>query len=129
MRIVRLLSGLLCVLLMSSCCCLMKANGKFTQKDSGGIFNSSQGGTIEVALKSNPTTGYTWNVMEYDKKILKLEGVTFVRDSDLLGAGGIETFKFVIIGKGNTNLVIQYNRVWEKDVKPVEVFKLTINSK
>lgn len=124
------LSGtLLCVLLIASCCCLMKANGNFTQKDSGAIFNSSKGGTIEIALKGNPTTGYTWNIAEYDQKILKLEGSTFVRDFDLTGAGGMETFKFSVIGKGKTDLVIRYNRVWERDVKPIEIFKLTINSK
>ena len=107
----------------------MRANGNFTQKDSGTAFNSSKGSFIEIALKGNPTTGYTWNIAEYDQEILKLEGSTFVRDSDLTGAGGVENFKFSVIGKGKTTLVIQYNRVWEKDVKPIEVFKLTINSK
>jgi len=119
----------LCVLSIISCCCLTKAtNGKFTRKDSGSIFTSSKGGVIEITLRGNPTTGYTWNIVEYDPKILKLEGSTFIRDSDLIGAGGVETFKFLIIGKGKTDLVIQYNRVWEKDVKPLELFKLSISS-
>lgn len=129
MKIAIFLSFLSFVLVLTSCCCLFSANGKFTQKDSGSIFNSSKGGKIEIALKGNPTTGYTWNITEYDKKVLKLESSTFVRDSDLTGAGGTETFKFLVIGKGKTDLIIQYNRVWEKDVKPIEVFTLSINSK
>lgn len=129
MKIVTTLAALLYVLLITSCCCLTKAtDGKFTQRNSGAIFNSSRGGIIEIALKGNPTTGYTWNIVEYDSKILKLEGSTFVRDSDLTGAGGVETFKFSVIGKGKTDLVIQYNRVWEKDMNPLELFKLSINS-
>ena len=127
MKTTGILSILICTLVIASCCCIRTSpNMKLSQKDSGTVVKASKGQMIEIALKGNPTTGYTWNIGEYDKKILKLEGSSFVRDSDLTGAGGIETVKFSVIKKGKTNLTIQYNRVWEKDIKPIEVFSLTI---
>ena len=130
MKMAGILIVLFFVVLLVSCCCLTSPKAKkLSLKYSGAVVTISKGETIEVALMGNPTTGFTWNIVEYDKNVLKSEGSDFVRESDLIGAGGTEVFKFSAIGKGKTNLVIQYNRVWEKDVKPLQVFNITVVSK
>ncbi|NQU97531.1 MAG: protease inhibitor I42 family protein, partial [Chloroflexi bacterium] len=51
------------------------------------------GETYEIALDSNPTTGYGWQV-EYNDGDLELVEQRYEPDSDLVGAGGKEVFVF-----------------------------------
>ena len=44
----------------------------------------------------------------------------------LIGAGGIENFRFKAIGKGTTEITLVYKRLWEKEIAAQTVFKVDI---
>jgi inhibitor of cysteine peptidase len=87
---------------------------------------------FEVALDSNPTTGYSWRLASFDQDILYLVSQEYEREEkkggseekegghgELLGAGGMEVFTFRAVGEGEAEIELQYLRPWETD-QPAE---------
>ena len=90
------------------------------------------GDTLQVTLPSNPTTGYTWTDDWSCKGILKRRGEKqyqpFKREKHLVGSGGVEIFKYRVIGRGTTTLSFSYVRPWERAVSPMGMatWKITV---
>ena len=92
------------------------------------------GQTLTVNLKSNPTTGYQWELAECDDAVVRLVSGHFTPPSEVtersgalrVGAGGIQTFLFKGSGAGRTTLKLVYRRPWEKDVEPIQTFSVTV---
>lgn len=86
------------------------------------------GQLFEISLKGNPTTGYTWEVSPpFDDHLLSQVGaLEFKPDSALLGAPGIQVFRFKTLKKGETTLKLVYRRPWEKDVPPLDTFTIKV---
>jgi len=102
-----------------------------TAEDNGDQVVLEQGQVLVVSLASNPTTGYGWEVMEVDESILRQEGdpefvAPEVGATPLVGAGGTETFRFVVKGSGETKLTLAYRRSWEEGVEPLETFSVQV---
>ena len=76
------------------------------------------GGTVVVELPGNPTTGYIWQVTANDESILLPTGYEFTPDSDAIGAGGMEQFKFNAMAPGTVELALANSRTWETDTPP-----------
>jgi inhibitor of cysteine peptidase len=96
-------------------------------KDNGGRVDLALGQVLVVTLASNPTTGYSWQVVDAEGSILRQMGeAEFVPQSDLMGAPGVETLRFEPTGAGQTTLQLVYHRPWEKDVEPLETFSLQV---
>ncbi len=79
------------------------------------------GEILNFKFESNPTTGYQWYVT-YDDRILKLAQSQFIESDsgNLVGASGIQYFKFRVIKKGDTRIEFVYKREWEKDTPPLK---------
>jgi inhibitor of cysteine peptidase len=81
-----------------------------------------------IALGSNPTTGYSWQeshdatTIELVEKIYKEEA-----KEGVVGAGGVEYFRFKALKAGKTEITLVYKRPWEEPT-PQDVTKIfTIN--
>ena len=86
-----------------------------------------KGQTLVITLESNPTTGYRWEVVEPDEPILRQMGEPeFKSESEAVGAGGTETFRFEAVNAGQAALELVYRRPWEEDVEPLETFSLQV---
>jgi inhibitor of cysteine peptidase len=100
-----------------------------TQADNGGQITLQSGEVMTVSLDSNPTTGYSWQVLKIDNAILVQEGApTYEQSPDsegLVGAGGAETFHFKAVGTGETSLELGYMRPWE-DTPPIETYSVQV---
>ena len=85
------------------------------------------GDVLVVTLVSNPTTGYSWQVMEIDNAVLIQEGGPEYKQSPntegLVGTGSMETFRFETIGAGEVKLELGYMRPWESAL-PLETFTI-----
>ncbi len=126
MRTVVVMSFFLMLALFSGC----GVNGtSLTDADNGKQITVQPGDIVTLTLVSNPTTGYSWQVMEVDATVLVQDGEPEYQQSPgsegLVGAGGTETFRFKAIGKGETKLNLGYMRPWES-VPPIETFTVTI---
>lgn len=100
---------------------------ELTERDNGKSVTLLLTQVLSLTLPGNPTTGFTWEPASLDRGILAMEPEPFfVPDSLLVGAGGIFTFRFVPLKSGTTSLRLVYHRPWEKNVKPLRVFELTV---
>ena len=85
---------------------------------------------LVVSLISNPTTGYSWQVLENDETILVPQGeVSYQPDpkrEGLVGSGGTEVFRFKADQSGTVNLTLIYHRPWEQDVEPLQVYTVEV---
>ena len=110
--------------LFSSC----GTNGKvLTKADNDRQISVNPGDGITLTLESNPTTGYSWQVMEIDNSVLAQIGEPEYKSDgrNIPGAGGTEIFRFEAIGIGKTTLVLAYMRPWES-VPPIEIFTIQV---
>lgn len=90
-----------------------------------------KGQTLVITLESNPSTGYSWEVVELEESILRQMGepefkVSDPREPPPPGAGGWETFRFEATNAGQTALQLVYRRPWEEGEEPLETFSLQV---
>jgi predicted secreted protein len=94
--------------------------------DNGRQIELTNGQTFNVTLETNPSTGYTWEVVELNTNLLQKIGETDsepnITEKNMVGAPVMHTFQFEVINTGQTTLKIIYHRIWEKDVAPVNTF-------
>lgn len=100
-------------------------------KDSGGQVEVDVGQVLVLTLESNPTTGYSWEVVDAEGSVLRQTGepefeAASESDPAPLGAGGVEVFRFEAVGAGETRLELVYHRPWEEGVEPLETFSVQV---
>ncbi len=77
---------------------------------------------FRVALKSNPTTGYSW-MPKFDPNYVKLinsKYVPYKTKHGVVGSGGVQIFTFKAIKPGKTTITMQYQRPWAETVPPLK---------
>jgi len=106
--------------------------GVKTYTDSGQTINIGVNQEFVIALGSNPTTGYSWQE-SYNENMLELVGgESKYEESErakegVVGAGGIEYFRFKILKTGETEITLVYKRPWEEP-SPQDITKIfTVN--
>ena len=100
-------------------------------KDNDASVTVKAGDTVQVKLRSNRTTGYSWAEIKdkTDAKILKSDGGNYevnAHPEGMVGVGGVETFTFTAVAPGKTEIALGYARPWEKDKEPAQSFKATV---
>ena len=99
-----------------------------TYTDPGQTINIGVGQEFVIALGSNPTTGYGWQE-SYDETMLELIGGQSTYEpskEDLVGAGGVEYFRFKTLNIGETEVTLVYKRPWEEEFLEQKVFTIDI---
>lgn len=81
---------------------------------------TKKGDSFSVVLEANPTTGYEWEI-DFDSDYIQLVERKYVPSSpELIGSGGEETFNFLALKSGETEITFSYLRAWEEDKPPIE---------
>jgi len=110
--------------------CRYSPEPTLTLEQSGQRVRLYAGDILTVKLESNPTTGYRWELVEpADEKVLKLLDQRYEQspvEKGLVGAGGVETWRFRAVGRGSASLKLEYIRPWEKSVVPAKAFSLQV---
>lgn len=90
--------------------------------------NLQTGQRLSVTLKSNPTTGYDWQIAEIDEKVLRLIKQEFepASDPEQVGAPGHTTYEFEAVGSGAITLDLVYVRPWEEGAEPEDTFRVQV---
>ena len=98
-----------------------------TEEQDGTQINLGKGDFLLVALESNPSTGYQWEVRNNDEAVLRQLGESLFRpSSNVPGAGGTETFRFEAIDEGASVLRLVYRRSFEENEEPIDTFTLRV---
>ncbi|MCK5738934.1 protease inhibitor I42 family protein [bacterium] len=106
----------------------------FEKDDNGRQIQLTANQKFTVTLPANPSTGYHWVIADTDSACFRECGAdTFLLSSDpkkegaiLVGAGGNQQFFFQAADHGNGELLLQYQRPWEKKKAPADSFRLSI---
>ena len=77
---------------------------------------------IEVA--GNPTSGYLWEA-RFDGHHLELQAQAY-EPGKAVGAGGRETLSFRALKAGETEVLLEYRRPWEQEVRDSRRFRVEI---
>lgn len=92
--------------------------------------------TFTIQLKSNPTTGYSWFLREYDAKLLQPVKHNYKGgNTKLIGAGGFEYWTFRVSPAGfavpqQTLIKFIYTRPWQSNADGRElVFQVSTQAK
>lgn len=118
--------------LFSGCCKICKENNNNKKENiiTNADYSINTGQVVTIELKSNPTTGYSWNWTNRDAvKNVDTIGWKYLSESNLMGGGGKDFWSFKGLKKGIDTIQIDYKRVWEKDIPPVETKKIIIEVK
>ena len=100
-----------------------------TEADNGKTIELSQGQVLLLTLDSNITTGYEWDIENNNDQILSLESKEYVApDTELVGAGGQEVYRFECVGTGQGTLTLIYHQPFDT-AEPAETFTLQITGK
>jgi inhibitor of cysteine peptidase len=85
---------------------------------------------FQVLLDSNPTTGFTWQIVSFDSAVIQIKKEEFLIADDnrdnRVGAPGKQIFKFRTIASGTTDLQMVYQRSWEKATPSADRFRIQI---
>lgn len=91
-----------------------------------------EGQTFTLTLRSNPTTGYIWQLAEpLNERIIRFMGNEYRSNkTGLIGAGGMESWTFKAVESGETRINLKCSRPWEKGTAPAKTaqFKIIISS-
>ncbi|MBM2825669.1 MAG: hypothetical protein HW402_1333 [Dehalococcoidales bacterium] len=96
----------------------------------GQVVNTGVNQEFSIALGSNITTGYSWQVA-YDSKVLSLVEKTYKEQNNtgkqIVSASGTEFFKFQALNKGETRVTFTYRRPWEQPSAQDQTLVFTID--
>ena len=86
------------------------------------------GQILNIELESNPTTGYSWEMVGFSGAgvLGRMGKYDYTPDSDLIGSGGIQTFRFQAKEKGAAKMIFEYRRPWEENVEPVSRYTVRV---
>lgn len=98
-----------------------------TYDDPGQTVNIGVNQEFIIALGSNPTTGYSWQE-SHDQSMLELLEKVYKEPAQegVVGAGGIEYFRFKALKAGQTEITMVYQRPWEEEVLGQKVFTVYV---
>ena len=74
-----------------------------------------QDGVYVIELESNPTTGYCWVIKSSEGLNVEKEFIPSDKDGMICGAPGKEIFRVTSDAPGTYELVLSYERTFEKD--------------
>lgn len=90
---------------------------RVARDSSGKTLTLRTGSRLEVALESNPTTGYSWQRDGGDTAVIAPAGEARFEPQNtepgVVGAGGTEVLAFRAAAPGRTRLVLAYRQPWK----------------
>ena len=94
-----------------------------TADDDGARIALAPGDEIQVTLAGNATTGFSWELAEYDAAVIHPLGEpAYDADGgDVVGSGGEWTWTLQAVAAGESPVTFVYHRPWE-DVPPESTF-------
>jgi inhibitor of cysteine peptidase len=114
---------------------LVAGTGKkqiLTQSQNGSKIKAVKGSEIQIVLDSNPTTGFTWQVVSFDSTVIRLQSEELLHqenhkeDEMRVGTPSKQLFKFKALNNGKTKLQLHYQRPWEKTAPSANQFSIEI---
>jgi predicted secreted protein len=82
---------------------------------------------FEVSLLETRTAGYRWVITENGEPILTVLSETTIPNTGAVGGSGHHAWRFRAASPGETKLMFEYSRPWERSGKPTRTFLLKVH--
>jgi len=116
-------------LVLATCLVAGCGAGVKTYSDPEQTIEINAGSQFDIALESNPTTGYSWEA-SYDQDQLELVDQSYEPGENaqqgLVGAGGTDIFRFKALKSGQTQVMMSYKRSWETEYLEQKIFTVDV---
>ena len=103
---------------------------KLSEADDGKSISVPMGAVVEVSLKGNPTTGYSWQLAKLEgdavEQVGKIEFQSRPHPPGMVGVGGAFGATFKAAKPGKSIVTLHYARPWEKGKPPEKTFLVLI---
>ena len=120
---------LVTVAMVAICLVAGCASGVKTYTDSGQAISIGVNQEFVIALDSNPTTGFKWQE-SHDETMLELVESKYEMGEKakegLVGAGGVEYFRFKALKTGETDITMVYKQPWATEAGEQKIFTVNI---
>ena len=85
-------------------------------------FEGNPGDLLAIELPFRAGTGYAWQASGFDPAVIVEAGTDERRATpgESVGAAMIATISFDLVAKGETTILLERRRPWEKDAPPAE---------
>jgi predicted secreted protein len=103
---------------------------ELTEKDNGSVITVEAGNIITIKLRGNPSTGYSWKLVDEYGESLELIGVDYESDphaGGMVGTPGTYIYRFKALASGATTLKMVYARPWDEHSAPAGQFTVFVN--
>jgi inhibitor of cysteine peptidase len=100
-----------------------------SEKDEGSTLKMIPGDTLELVLKTNPSTGYGWKIVSLDTNMLTMIQSQYIADKvikNIVGSGGKSVKLFKALKKGESLIKLVYQRPFEEERSYIKKFTLTV---
>lgn len=118
--------------LLSACTQTPHSVSVDTESHNGCPLELSRGQIVLINLRSNPTTGFRWEIQDAASGVLRSLGPEVYsnpEDAGLVGSAGQSTWRYQAAQAGNGRLLMVYHRPWEVDVAPAKTFDCQVSVK
>lgn len=98
-----------------------------TEQDNGRAVSVKKGDSFTLRLKAQLSTGYSWKVINYNTKIMmvgKPEIETLKKD--VTGGIDYQIFSVETRESGEGEIVLHYLQPWQKKIKPLQAYRITV---
>jgi predicted secreted protein len=126
----RFLFGLLLLAALTACARQEDKPKVLTEENYGEAIVLAVGEFLDVSLEGNPSTGYSWEMVQADRPVLSQVGeVDFQSANQRVGSPGRVTLHFQAVEPGEQKLELIYRRPWEMDTPPLLVYEVFVEVK
>ena len=108
--------------LAATSCSASGGTVQLDEDDAGRTIDVTLGDRIDIELEGNPTTGYTWELLQA-VGVTQIGDATHEPESDLAGAPGTTRFSFEPAGEGEGSVRLIYHRPWEEE-PPLQTYEI-----
>lgn len=103
-------------------------NIEVDESNAGQPHHAAPGDRVVIRLAESPTSGYRWQLDDYNPSALRPDGDEFVPAADArTGGGGTRELRFVVVGTGGSDVVLSLRRAWETGAAAAQHFRTEIS--
>jgi predicted secreted protein len=106
-------------------------NVALTEKDDGRQVSLGVGSILTIRLEAIPGTGYSWQIARNNSETLVPVGNPEFEppQSPRPGAIQYQVFRFKVEKAGTSDLVLRYNRPWQKEASALKRFQVKVTAR
>ena len=102
------------------------AEHQLSDHDNGAVVDAQVGEVIELRLGETASGGYRWTLKDAGADGLEPLPPTYEFEAGKVGGATVARFCFIVKGRGNSTIRLEYKRPWEQEEPALRAFEVTV---